>query len=239
LLAQEKPLFQPKANSETFRNLKTQALADLTPNQIGYLRDRAIIQSIVELGALDTNQVRLLHCPGKAGMRKAQDRLRKLYIHKALNRVPRAINQAYVYYIPPKKPQNLDHLIMLNWVYIYLLKTFNQVELWVREYQGWHSFGVQPDALAKINGLYYAIEVDRAESRNHFDKAEKYNRLYSEHGERVMELLNNPPKFPRIIIVTTDVKRKEKIEQLISGNNPHSLKYMVKTLDSIVRECQP
>ncbi|MGI1659602.1 MAG: hypothetical protein ACRKFN_11535 [Desulfitobacterium sp.] len=226
---QEKPLSQPNANP--------QALANLTPNQIGFMRDRAIIQSLVELGALDTNQIRFLHCPGKAGLRKAQDRLQKLYAHKALNRVPRAINQAYVYYIPPKKPQNLEHLIMLNWVYVYLLKSFERVESWSREYQGWHSFGVQPDALARINGLYYAIEVDRAESRNYFDKIEKYNSLYADHGDEVMELLNNPPKFPRVIIVTSDPKRKAKIDQLIKDNNPHGLKYMVRTLDTIVKEC--
>ena len=217
----------------------SQQVEKLSPNQIGFMRDRAIIQSLVEFEALDTNQIRVLHCPGKAGLRKAQDRLQKLYAHKALNRVPRAINQPYVYYIPPKKLQNLnlDHLIALNWVYIYLRKVYQDIESWTKEYQGWNSFGVQPDALAKISGLYYAIEVDRAESRNRFDKVEKYNSLYADHGEQVMELLNNPPKFPRIIIVTTDGKRKAKIEELIRVNNPHNLKYMVKTLESIVKEC--
>lgn len=209
----------------------------LSPNQIGFMRDRAIIQSLVEFKALDTNQIRVLHCPGKAGLRKAQDRLQKLYAHKALNRVPRAINQPYVYFIPPKRPQNLDHLIAVNWVYIYLHKVYEAIESWIREYKGWDSFGVRPDALARIHGLYYAVEVDRAESRNRFDKIEKYNSLYEDHGEEVMQLLNNPPKFLRIIIVTTDIKRRGKIEELIKVNNQHGLKFVVKTLDSIVKEC--
>lgn len=226
-----------KEKSESQRDSKQ--AEKLSPNQIGFMRDRAIIQSFVEFGALDTNQIRVLHCPSKAGLRKAQDRLQKLYATKALNRVPRAINQPYVYFIPPKKPQNLDHLIAVNWVYIYLQKVYKAIESWVKEYKGWNSFGVQPDALAKVHGLYYAIEVDRAESRNRFDKIEKYNSLYEDHGDEVMQLLNNPPKFPRIIIVTTDIKRKAKIEELIKVNNQHGLKCVVKTLDSIVKECLP
>ena len=234
LLSKEKTESQHELGTLNARGAESEKLS---PNQIGFMRDRAIVQSIVEFTALDTNQIRVLHCQGKAGLRKAQDRLQKLYATKTLNRVPRAINQSYVYYVPPKKPQNLDHLIAANWVYIYLCKVYPDIESWTKEYQGWNNFGVQPDALAKISGLYYAIEVDRAESRNRFDKINKYNSLYVDRGEQVMELLNNPPKFPRIIIVTTGEKRKAKIEELIKANNPHALKYIVKTLESIVKEC--
>lgn len=209
----------------------------MNTNQFGFQRDLEIIDLVMKFGALDTNQIRSLLFPGKSGLRKAQARLARLYKRRNLDRIPRAINEPYVYFIPKKKPGNIEHLVMLNWFYIYLVKQFGAVS-WHEEFDAWQQWGIRLDALAKIKEVYYGVEMDR--SLNPLEgKIKKINELYVDHGKEVMQMLKHPPNFPRFYIVTLTPKRKERIEALIRDNNPHKIQFQVKLLNDVVRECMP
>lgn len=155
------------------------------------------------LGALNTNQIKELVFP--KSLRKAQQRLQAL--SPKLNRVRPCIDSPYIYFYD--KPKQLEHVILRNWIYIWLSKKYvisnwqNEVDLGV----------LRCDALCKLKSpledRWAFIEVER-DSKNKFDKVEKYNLLYENEGYKgssLMQRLGNPDIFPKVIIYSA-VKRK-------------------------------
>lgn len=192
------------------------------------------------MGVLNTDQVHALFYDGKNGKRLAQKKLQRLYEAKQLRRVRVAINQPYVYYTG-KKPGQLEHLVSLNWVYIWLK---NQIKGWGEL----HCFNreqdykvLRTDAFAGIkdrkNGFYFLfIEMDIAESGNEFKKVQLYNMLYEKELYSSWWWVNMATGFPPIVVVTTG--SKEKILRRIEPENTNNLEFRVYTLDEIKKGCE-
>jgi len=82
---------------------------------------------------------------------------------------------------------------------------------------------------------WYCIEFETGLNRNRFDKIEKYNELYHREGvsgSPMLQRLDNPLRFPKVIIVTDSVKRGQKIREIISNANTR-LKFEVHLLNAI------
>jgi len=195
---------------------------------------------VEKLGALSTEQVSLLFFGGiKNSVRMAQKRLQRLYEQKKLRRVRESVNRPYYYYTGTR-PGQIEHLVSLNWVYI-----------WMQcRSMGWgrmHCFSrepdykiLRPDAFAGIrdkNGRFYFafVEMDLAESGNHFDKVAKYNQLYASEKYAGWWWVPLATGFPPVIIVTTG--RKERIQKHVNRENPHGLEFRVYTLEEIIKGC--
>lgn len=86
---------------------------------------------------------------------------------------------------------------------------------------------------------WYCVELDRGSvNRNKFDKVEKYIALYHREGvagSPLLKRLDNPLRFPKVLIVTDSVKRGQQIREIISNTNAR-LKFEVHLLDAIKEE---
>jgi len=104
---------------------------------------------------------------------------------------------------------------------------------------------LQADALCSVriemtNEIrWYCVEMDRGSvNRNKFDKIEKYIALYNREGiagSPMLKRLDNPLRFPKVIIVTDDVKRGQRIRELVANSNTR-LKFEVHLLNAIKEE---
>jgi hypothetical protein len=169
--------------------------------QYAYQRDKKALEYIEMLQALTTTQIQELVYKNE---RKAQQRMLKL--SSRVNRTRPCIDWPYVYYYD--KPAQLEHIILRNWVYIYLSKRYR-----VTDWQNGKDFGVlKCDAICRIRSVmedhWAFVEIER-DSRNEFNKLDLYNKLYEQQGfvnSPLMKQLGNPPKFPKIIIYAANPK---------------------------------
>ncbi|MDQ7094247.1 hypothetical protein REC12_11665 [Desulfosporosinus sp. PR] len=190
-------------------------------------RDKQVIQVVSACKAMTTQQIAILLFPGKAGLRKCQQRLKYLADHKLINFIKRPFfDMPNVYYLK-KEPSlsALQHIVAVTWIYVWLSKHY-EVEHWETEVD----FGIlQCDALCKLKeGLWYFIEFDRSISHNGFKKPMQYSELYSKEGmlgSDLLKKLENPSKFPRILIITDSAKRGVKIKNSIKQDNPYGIGY--------------
>lgn len=205
--------------------------------KLGYCRDNAILKAIDDYGALETEQVRALHFPFPAGLRKAQQRLKKLFDKRRIDRD--RIGEVYAYW-RDKRPGLIKHLIGTNWIRLWFekrLKSWEKLHSW--EYE--QDYGVlRCDGFAAIKNLatgkysFYFIEFDRG--TNAMDKIEKYNYLYSSggYGGRWWVKLTN--KFPTVLIVTLTATRAKEIHERIRHDNKEGLRFEVKLLEEVKKE---
>ncbi|AEG58994.1 hypothetical protein Desru_0710 [Desulforamulus ruminis DSM 2154] len=146
------------------------------------------------------------------------------------------MTEPYCYFTGQRYGQ-LEHLLDLNWVYVWLI---NKLKSW----EQMHCFQyelplkiLQPDALCGIwNTItkrmkFYFLEMDR--SKNHFDKVEKYNRWYEADGYIGQWWLDQTDRFPVILVVTLTTRRKEKIMEKIAKENTNGLEFKVMLLSEI------
>lgn len=194
----------------------------MSPNQQkGSRRDNQIVSLINRLQALDTEQVRALVFPGMAcGRRKAQERLQKLHARGRLNRWRPAPELPYIYFTG-KKHGRLEHLIALNWVYCWMVrsvKSWEEVCRWDYE----QDYGMlQADAFCVIRNTVtgklrmWFVELDRAESGNLFDKAQKYCDLYESERYASWWWAELADRFPGVLTVTTAASRERIIRGLV------------------------
>lgn len=209
----------------------------------GYQRDKEVLRGIEDWKAMNSQQAGLMFFPIKCYQRKAQQRLLKLF---KSGLVKRCIgDDGYLYYLD-KKPGQEKHLEALNWVRVWLNKKRKTWER-VHYFQYEQKYGIlQCDAFVAIKNTwegqerYYFdfIELDRTHS-NAFDKVVKYNKLFEEQNKYCSERwwFKLAKEFPTILIVTTTKQRKEKILQHIKEENVNNLKFDVRLLDDIKKEC--
>lgn len=197
---------------------------------VGYRRDKAIIESIGQYRALSTDQVwALFFSKLSTGKRKAQARLQSL-VGKGLVRRIRLTNEAPFYYFTESQPGQLDHLILVNWVALWIKKTTRSWES-IRIFEYEKVFGnLRVDLVAIIDNHITGrarvvfVELDRAESGNRFDKVLKYNDLH-ENQEPLYEetWFNQVDRFPAVMFVTTTEARMQTIKELIIKQNRNKL----------------
>ena len=191
----------------------------MNTRQKGCYRDKAILEAIEGRKALDTDQITALLFKDIAqGRRKAQERLLKLYKGGRVKRCRVALTEPFCYFAG-KKNGRLEHLLALNWVYVWFmagLKAWEQIHCF--SYESNYKL-LQADAFAGIKNTvtgkfrFYFVELDR--SQNDFDKVRKYNQLYKDGGYTGRWWSELTDRFPAVLVVTTSIKRAAHIRQRV------------------------
>ncbi len=207
----------------------------------GYHRDRLMVHQIEKLKALTTDQVvSLFFESSESGKRKAQARLLKIYQKKQVKRCRYSLNSPFCYYVG-RKHGRLEHLLELNWVYVWLVRHLKSWELLEHFYHEYPLKILQPDALAGIANTitkrtkFYFVELDRSD--NDFDKVVKYNQWYESDGYISQWWSELADRFPTILIATSTARRKSQILERIERENINGLEFKVMLLDEIKGEC--
>lgn len=217
----------------------------MNPVQEGYLRDKRILALIDSRKALDTYQIYALVFKGiKFGLRKTQDRLMKLLKMGHVKRVRPCISAPYIYYIN-KKPGQLDHIIAVNWIYVWFnhkLRSGDSLTHWSTE-NGYAGM-IRDDAFVGIYNTFtdqyrfWFVELDRSE--NDFNKKVKnYNKFFAEELYTPYWWALKATFFPKILVVVEDPKRVRHIAKAIEDHNKNSLQFEVKLLEDIRKEIVP
>lgn len=207
--------------------------------QKGYLRDRKIVQEIEARGALNTKQVATLFFKGKSALKKCQQRLKKLYDNKRVKRTKINGSGSYCYYVK-KCSRQLEHLISLNWVYIWIIKKLKSWEkLWYWQYE--MDYGIlRCDAFVGIENSFTKeikfsfIELDR--SNNNWDKTRKYNKLYGTNKYINNFWVEYATVFPTIFCVVENKNRLKTIQKSVQTENKYNLRFKLMSLDNIIKE---
>jgi len=205
--------------------------------QKGCLRDKAVLEAIETRKALNTDQIAaLLFKDVTHSRRKAQERLLKLFKGGRVKRCRTALTEPYCYFTG-KKNGRLEHLLALNWVYVWFtvgLKAWELVHCF--SYEANYKI-LQADAFAGIRNTvtgkfkFYFVELDR--SSNDFDKVLKYNQLYHDGGHGGQWWVKLSERFPVVLVVTTTAKRAAHIQQRVKNENAAGLEFKVILLDKI------
>jgi hypothetical protein len=205
--------------------------------QKGYFRDKQVLSMIEEWKVMNARQVQLMKFNFPYGLRKAQERLLKMHNRGKLNRWHNG--EGYSYSLE-KKTASSAHFEALNWVRIWLvnqLKNWEKLHSW--QYEQDYKI-LRTDAFAAIKNTvtgkftFYFVEMDIS-PRNVFDKVPKYCRLYEEERYKDRWWVELTNKFPKVLIVSSC--RKEKILELVEEENKSGLRFEVKSLDEIRKEC--
>lgn len=211
------------------------------PNNIliGSKRDSEVLESIDTCGVLNTQQITALHFPIKSGKRKCQERMQSLYERKLVKRIRISVDSPYVYFI--NRPSLMNHSLAISWAYVWMVKT-RKVQTW--ELEQLEEFGLRCDALCSVRNdmaketFWYCIEFESSSNKSQFEKIEKYNKLYDKEGikgSKLMQRLNHPDRFPRVIIVTDTAKKGIRIRDAIQSEK-RIVNFEVMLLSEIIRE---
>lgn len=169
----------------------------------------------------------------------AQRRLKYLYDTDKIKRGKVFYNEPYYYYME-KKPKQIEHLLGLNWVYVWLKKGLKSWEE-IHSFEYEVDFGVlRCDAFVAIKNTvtgtfrFIFVEMDIADSDNRFTKIEQYNSLYANDLCEDCWWYGLAESFPRVLLVTTSARKERAIQGQIEGQE---LVYEVRLLEDIRREC--
>lgn len=192
----------------------------------GYNRDKLIVETIEKCKCLDAEQIELLFfkntCNPTSAKIQCQNRLRKLTEKKLVKRWRMDLDESYKYFINDFSQK--EHIVLLNWMFIHYLIKHPFEKIYHMEYQRDYKIKIPDLFLVTYNPFnkersYEAIffEMDKTVS-NKFDAVDKYNKLFeSKPHDEYVHLTR--PKFPRIIISTTEKNRLIEINKLIDDKN--------------------
>jgi hypothetical protein len=191
---------------------------------------------------MNTNQITELFFRFTTGERKCQARMKVLVDRKLLKKTRLSLDTSSIYY-QRKLPDHVDHALGVSWCYVWLkLKYGENLLTW--ELEELKEFGdiLQCDALCSVKipmtgeVRWYCIELDRGSvNRSKFSKVEKYIALYNREGvagSPMLKRLDNPLRFPKVLIVTDSVRRGQRIRELVANANTR-LKFEVHLLSAI------
>jgi hypothetical protein len=192
-------------------------------------------------GSLDTDQIQLLLFNDNVP-HTARRRLKKLSDTKKIKRDRFSINEPYFYYLD-KKPGQIEHVLGVSWVYVWIISTLSSMErihCFYREVKDYKI--IRPDAFVGVKNLwkdslsFFFVELDIDQSGHDFGiKAGKYNDLYRSEGYLNQWWVTLAKRFPPIIVVTTG--KVKTIEEKISKANTNNLEFRVYSLDHVKEEC--
>jgi hypothetical protein len=205
--------------------------------QKGFSRDRAVLNMIEEWKVVNAKQVRQKMFTFPYGLRKAQERLLRLHERGKLERW--SGEEGYSYSLD-KKNASSAHFEALNWVRVWLEKQ-GKIKGRFHSWQYEQDYGIlRTDGFAAIKNNwtnefeFCFVEMDCSPS-NAFDKVPKYCRLFDEERYKDRWWVDLTEKFPKVLIVTT--RRKERILQHVAEENKSGLRFEVRTLEEIRKEC--
>jgi len=205
--------------------------------QKGFSRDKLIISMVEEWKVVNARQVQAHMFKFPYGLRKAQERLLKLHRRGKLTRWHG--EEGYSYSLE-KKNASSAHFEALNWVRIWLennCKSWEHFHSWQYEqdYKILRADGfaaIKNNVTGKFN--FYFVEMD-CSPKNAFDKVPKYCRLFEEERYKNSWWVELTDKFPKVLIVTNC--RKEKILRHVAEENKSNLRFEVRSLEEIRKEC--
>lgn len=212
----------------------------LNTRQKSYYRDRLVLETLEKYGVLNTLQLHyLVFSKDTKVKRKVQQRTKHLHEKKKIKRWKSAGQYAFSL---EEKNKLSGHLEDVNWIRLWYEKTQQRAGWEVQSFQYEQDFRIlRADGLVALKnretGLFAVrfIEMDR--SPNKFDKITKYNKLFeSQESLESYWWYKLVERFPRVLIVTTN--RKESILKHIEEENTNGLKFDVKLLSDIRRECE-
>lgn len=187
-----------------------------------------------EYRALDTNQIWLMMFPKtEYGLRSCQRHLQRLTKNKRISRRRYAPNQPYAYY--QKARGQLEHVLEMNWVRIWLERTLKSWEsIFVWQYEPEYDV-IRPDGICAIENTvtgekrFYFVELDR--SHKAITEIKKYNK----HYENLVDewWMRHTKRFPHIVIVT---ERPESFQREVMRHNRNGLMFIIKTLAEVKKE---
>lgn len=211
-------------------------MTGLSPREIGLRRDRKIVETVEKATALTAEQVRVLFFPYKQGLRKAQERLKKLHRTKKLNRAKLEDN-SYVYY-HGRKRKDFEHLVGTNWFYVW----FMSKKYWWEDVVKWdieQDYGIlRCDGFMAVKNTvtgqynFHFVEYDRSD--NKFDKVQKYNDLYEKEKYSGFWWVEYTNKFPTINIIT---QRIHAIQKVVKEENTSGLRFNIFPFDGVKNAC--
>jgi len=204
-------------------------LSVLNSRKYGLLRKLNVFSYVSDCGLLSREQIQLV-CFGSSDYAKWKSRveLKKLYDEKKVRRGRCAVTADYVYY-RRRMPDNADHLIQVNWVWV-CLKLSGKLEHFQREVNCGDV--LIADAYFVHDGKPWFLEMHREVNQRKFDKVNKYA-AYFESGEWDGPQWPLPGLFARILVATETPKDAERIRDIIDRDNKIGLKFVVKTLDEL------
>ncbi len=161
---------------------------------------------------------------------KSRSVMRKLYDSGRVKRGRCMVSDDYVYY-PNRPPDKIDHLIQVNWVWVYLMLTGK-----LDHFENEPDYGdLIPDAYFIFDGKPYFLEFHRSVNQRKFDKISKYA-AYLESEQWDTDDWPMPGKFARIIVVTETEKDAVKLRGVVARDNKAGLWVKVVTLEEVRKD---
>jgi hypothetical protein len=190
---------------------------------------------------MNTDQLAELFFQFPTGKRKCQARMKSLYDRRLVKRTRLSLDTSTVYY-QGKFPGQIEHSLALSWVYVWMMRKQQGETILTWETEELKEFGLRVDALCSTKIMltgeirWYCIEIDRGSvSRHNFMKVKIYDELYLKEGvvnSDLMNRLDNPSRFPKVIIVTDSTKHGQKIRSLIAESKT-KVRYELYLLNTI------
>ena len=214
--------------------------------QIGKKRQNDICSLVDELVVLSREQVQsLVFGPGDYPAKKCRETLLKLVKREELRRGRTSITDSYVYWQRGRKPAQIDHTILLNWVYVAAKKAPNWWSL-----KDWQTKGIKcgnilvPDGFMVLRNIQkdkaypFYIEAQRIDNKSVFDKVKKYTD-YFKSGEWHTPEWPGGKQFAGILVITDGFDTdKRRLEGIIQKENSKNLRFTVTTIDELINNFQ-
>jgi hypothetical protein len=186
---------------------------------------------------MTTEQVAELLFPIPAGLRKAQQRLKRLYDQGRLGRT--RLEAGYCYYAGTR-PGQADHLTAVNWIRLWLSqRKYEAIERW--EYEAVCG-GVRADGLCLLRNTWtgerqaWFVELDRSVSHNGWRKAAAYGELYASGRYDSAWWVPLVKRFPAVLCVADSPAKLAEIRREIDQGNPQGLRFEVRLLADLIGE---
>jgi len=164
------------------------------------------------------------------GLWKASVETKKLFDAGLVRRTKIMGISDWVYFRLGKRPDDLEHKVLQNWVWVKYEKSGN-LQRWKDEPV---LEGLQPDAFFVWNGQPYFLEVHR-EVNTRFDKPTLYTQ-YFKTGVWATEDWPGGERFATILVVCDTMKAKQFVEKHIARQNDVGLRFKVQTLEEMWKE---
>ena len=160
------------------------------------------------------------------GLWKARVEAKKLHDAGLVRRGKVMDYKDWVYYRHGKRPDDMEHSILRNWVWI----KYKGADRWRDEPV---LEGLQPDAFFVYKGQPYFLECHR-EVNTRFDKIPLYTR-YFESGVWATEEWPSGNRFAEILVVCDTMRAKAFVEGKVVRDNEKHLRVKVLTLGELMK----
>lgn len=193
-----------------------------------FFRGSDVFDFISAAGAATRRQVQAaLFGDGEAAGWRARVLLKRLYDAGVLRRGRCDVAGDYVYWAG-EKPGDINHTVMVNWVYLHLNKS-GLLDEFRREVDCGH---LVADAFFVLASRPFYLEFQRTVNKRPFDKVEKYA-AYCESCSWDAPGWPAPGKFARVLLVTDTHIEKARLTRIIERQPTGGVSWVLLTLKEL------